>query len=260
MADPADMDKYVKLDYAQRWMRDGLSVVGAPGFFASLEVDMSQGNAVIDKLKRTGVRVTYTHLYIRAVALVLSRKPDLHQLVSNTCLLSPGTVDIGLSVSGSMFVAPVLVIRDVARKSLVEIASEVADKVSGVRAQQEEFLEAVRKWGWLVPFGWLRRWYLRVLTKQLWFRRQGVGTFQVSCLPDVDQFVPFLFSTSAILGAGRVRDRVIVKDGQPHVTPTVILSCCADHKVWDGAKAATFLVELRELLISPQLESLVLGL
>lgn len=249
----------MKLDYAERWMRDGLSVVDAPGFFESLEVDMTRGKAVIEKLRQAGLRVTYTHLFVRAVALVLSRRPELHQLVSGRRKLSPGTVDIGLSISGSMFVAPVVVIQDAARKTLVEIATEVAEKVSGVREQQEEFLETIRKWGWLVPFGWLRRWYLRVLTKQLWFRRQGVGTFQVSCLSDVDQFVPLMFSTSAILGAGRVCDRVVASDGQPRVTPTVILSCCADHKVWDGVKAATFLVELRELLVSKDLESIVLG-
>jgi len=253
------MDKYLKLDYAERWMRDGLSVVDAPGFFESVEVDMSQARAVIEKLRQTGVHVTYTHVYVRAVALVLSRRPELHQLVSGRRRLLPGTVDIGLSVSGSMFVAPVLVIRDAARKTVVEIASEVAEKVAGVREQQEKFLETIRKWGLLVPFGWLRRWYLRLLTRQLWFRRQGVGTFQVSCLPDVDQFVPFLFATSAILGAGRVCDRVIARDGQPRVAPTVILSCCVDHRVWDGVKAATFLVELRELLVSQDLESIMLG-
>ena len=259
MTDRTDRDKYVKLDYAERWMRDGLSVVDAPGFFQSLEVDMSQGKAVIGKLRQAGVQVTYTHLFVRAVALVLARRPELHQLVSGRSKLLPGTVDIGLSISGSMFVAPVLVIRDAARKTLVEIAAEVAEKAPGIREQQEKFLETIRKWGWLVPFGWLRRWYLRVLTRQLWFRRQGVGTFQVSCLPDVDQFVPLLFSTSAILGAGRVCDRVVASDGQPRVTPTVILSCCADHKVWDGVKAATFLVELREVLVSQDLESIVTG-
>jgi pyruvate/2-oxoglutarate dehydrogenase complex dihydrolipoamide acyltransferase (E2) component len=80
------------------------------------------------------------------------------------------------------------------------------------------------------------------------FRRQGAGTFQVSCLRDVDQFAPLLLAAGAILGTGRVRERVVVIDKTPQVRPTVIITCCADHKVWDGLRASKFLREVKGIL------------
>lgn len=251
-------DNYTRLDYAERWMRDGFSVVPPPGFFVSLEVDMSNVARLLARLKERGERVTYTHIFVRAVALVLDRHPDLHHLLSHRWRLSPCSVDIGLSVAGSMFAAPVLVIRDAARKSLAEIREETIRGAPAVRASQQRFLRMLRRWGWLVPFGVLRRAFLRFITRQLWFRRKGVGTFQISCAPQVDQIVPFLFQTTAILGIGRVCQRLgISQHGEPQVRPTVFLSCCADHRVWDGNTAATFLNELQKTLVSEDLEVLL---
>ncbi len=253
------MDRQENLDYAEKWMRDGISVIDPPGFFLSVEVDMSHGKQVIENLLRQGIEVTYTHLFVRVVAMVLSEHPELHQLVSATRKLSPTSVDIGLSISGSMFVSPVLVIRDAAKKSLLDVALEIGEQVPKARAQHEEMLNTIRKWGWVVPFGWMRRSYLRILTKQIWFRRKDVGTFQISSLSSVDQFVPMLFSTSAILGIGRVCNRVVAEDGIARVRPTVILSCCVDHKVWDGVTAAFFLSQMKGLLISRDIESSVMN-
>jgi len=86
------------------------------------------------------------------------------------------------------------------------------------------------------------------LISQIKFTRKGNGTFQVSCLSNVDQFVPFLFTTSAILGTGRVRERVIAINGKAEVRPTVIISCCANHKIWDGILAAKFLNAVKNII------------
>lgn len=250
-----DADIYEKFDYADIWLRDGLRVVDPPGFFAAREVDVSRCRRLLEKLRGIGIRMTYTHIFVRATAMVLSRNPQLHQLITERHRLIPGNVDIGLSVAAGTVVAPVLVIEDAGRKTLTEIAAEVTARTPEARKGLLQMQTLARRWGWLVPTGWLRRSILRLLTKQLWFRRKGVGTFQVTCLRDVDQFVPFLFSTSAILGVGRVRDRVIAIDGRPEVRPTVMLSCCADHKVWDGALAEKFLRELASILESGELAS-----
>ena len=63
-------------------------------------------------------------------------------------------------------------------------------------------------------------------------------------------FAPMLFNTSAALGIGRVRDRVIAVNGVPAVRPMVTLTCCLDHAVWNGMAAARFLTELRDILQS----------
>ena len=242
------VDHRESLNFAERWLRDGLLVSQSPGFFQVIEVDMSACQTILKKLRQQGVKVTYTHLFVRATAIALKRHSTLHQLVSSSRRLYPGKIDIGLSVAGISFVAPVMVIKNAGEKSLRDIATEIINNRSYIREQENKQFAFLKKWGWIVPFGFLRRWILRFLLSKLWFRRQGVGTFQISCIPDVDIFVPFMFNTSAILGIGRVCERVLAIGGEVVVRPTVMISCCVDHKVWDGIKAAQFINELKQIL------------
>lgn len=248
-------DRIDRLGYADRWLRDGLRVATRGDFFVSTIVDMSQCNQLISGLREKGVHATFTHVVIRAVAIALSRNPALHHLISERIRLRPARIDIGLSIAANTVLAPVLVIENVLGKNVMEIAQEVVDRAPEIRRRHQEFLSFAAKWGWLVPLGGLRRLILRILTRQLTFRRRAVGTFQVSCLRDVDQFVPFLFSTSAILGFGRVRDHAVAINGNLEVRPTATLSCCVDHKAWDGLQAAVFLREVAAVLENGELES-----
>jgi hypothetical protein len=103
-----------------------------------------------------------------------------------------------------------------------------------------------------VPVGACRRWILRQMMRRVSFRRSA-GTFQITYLPHVDQVAPLMFATPAILGVGGLRDRVIAVGGRPEVRPTMILTCSADHKVWDGARADEFLRAIKGLLESEEL-------
>src|SRR5574337_562863 len=75
------------------------------------------------------------------------------------------------------------------------------------------------------------------------------GTFTISNLGmhGVDTVAPILNPPqAAILGVGRIADRVVAVEGAPAVRPmmTVTLSC--DHRVVDGARAAQFLESLAQ--------------
>jgi pyruvate dehydrogenase E2 component (dihydrolipoamide acetyltransferase) len=56
----------------------------------------------------------------------------------------------------------------------------------------------------------------------------------------------------AILGVGRVRDGVVVKDGMLKIAKLMPLSLAADHRVVDGAEAARFLQHVIDLLQAPE--------
>jgi pyruvate dehydrogenase E2 component (dihydrolipoamide acetyltransferase) len=248
-------DTIERLDYADRWIRDGIAVIPHPGFFVSMEIDMTPCNELIQQFRDQGAKITYTHILIRAAALVLSRDRDLHQVIKGTRRLLPRNVDIGLSVQGDSVAAPVLVIASAESKTLREIADEVISHTPEVRAKDADMHSSLRKWGRVIPFGFLRRWLFRVVLNQPRFTRRVVGTFQVTTLRQVDVVAPLFVPAGAILGVGRVRDRVLVINGKQEIRPTAIVSCSADHKLWDGGRAAKFLNALNDLIQSNELKS-----
>lgn len=57
---------------------------------------------------------------------------------------------------------------------------------------------------------------------------------------------------AAILGCGRIEERVIPVDSQPAVRPVLPLALSFDHRLIDGVKAAQFLAHLKWLLTEPK--------
>jgi pyruvate dehydrogenase E2 component (dihydrolipoamide acetyltransferase) len=241
-------DRSQSLDYAERWLADAFRVMEGPGGFGAVEVDMTHTRELMERLRERGIRCTYTHIIVRAAAVVLDRHPEIHMIVAGSRRLRPDRVDIGLSVAGSSIAAPVMVIEDAASKRLPDLCEEINRRIPEVRAEESRSLAQLRRWGWLAPTRWLRRIILRVLFSRTRNRRKVAGTFQVSVVSNIDFTVPFLFLTAGALGVGAVRDRVIAVGGRPVVRPTAMLACSIDHKAWDGAACGTFLGELRGML------------
>lgn len=242
-------DSKESLDYAERWLLDGLRVLRPALSVHQITVDMTNALARLEALRRQGVNATSTHLLVRAAARGLAANPNLHQVIAGTKRQRPGRVDIGLSVTGETFVAPVLVIEGADQKSVADIAAEIARRTPQVRQADQQMLRALRQWGWLLPFGFLRRGLLRLLFTSPTFRRKGAGTFQVSTVP-ADWALTSTFATAGVLVAGQVWSKVVAIDGQPAVRPVMALTLSGDHGVWDGRAAARFLSAVKSELES----------
>ncbi len=243
-------DSSQSLDFAERWLRDGLAVLRPAISVYQIQVDMTTAHARLTELRREGVTATATHLIVRAAARALAEHPALHQLVTSGRRLRPERVDIGLSVSGDTFVTPVLVVEGADQKSVAALVEEIGRRTPEVQASDRQMLAALRRFGWVLPFGFLRRGLLRLLFSSPTFRRKGVGTFQVSIVP-TDWAMTATFSTAGVLIAGQTRSRVVVVDGQPAVRPTILLTLSSDHGVWDGRNASQFLAAVRRVLEQP---------
>lgn len=79
------------------------------------------------------------------------------------------------------------------------------------------------------------------------------GTFTISNLGmhGVDTVSPIINPPqAAILGVGRIADRVVAIAGSLAVRPTLILTLTCDHRVVDGARAAEFLDALAQAIES----------
>lgn len=80
------------------------------------------------------------------------------------------------------------------------------------------------------------------------------GTFSVSALGmfGVDAFTPVINPpNTAILGVGRLRDDVVLRDGAVSAVKRLTLSLTWDHRVLDGAPAAAFCQSIVALLADP---------
>jgi pyruvate/2-oxoglutarate dehydrogenase complex dihydrolipoamide acyltransferase (E2) component len=232
------------LNYAERWMRDGLAVLRPAFSVCQITVDMAHARQRLDTFRKEGVQATPTHLLVLAAARALAANPDLHQIIAGNRRHHPPRVDIGLSITGDTFVDPVLVLEGADQKTLAEIAAEIARRAPEARAADERLRQILQRWGWLAPFGLLRRTILRLLFSSATFRRKGAGTFQVSTVP-LDWAATSTFTAAAVLVGGQVRSRVVVMDGQPAVRPVMKLTLSVDHGVWDGRAASRFLAAVK---------------
>src|SRR3954470_13161061 len=86
------------LDYADRWLRDGLSGWRPPFSVLQTTVDITHALQRLEELRHRGTHATATHLLVQAAARALAANPQLHQVVAGIRRHRPDRVDIGLSV------------------------------------------------------------------------------------------------------------------------------------------------------------------
>jgi pyruvate dehydrogenase E2 component (dihydrolipoamide acetyltransferase) len=195
------------------------------------EIDMSE----VTKLRQTlleqdaGVRVTYTDILVVAIARALQDHPIINSsLIANEIVVWQD-VNVGVAVAleegleGGLIVP---VIRNADQKSLREIAVEAHALVEKART------------GKLMPDD------------------VAGGTFTLTNLGAVGGGwgfgTPIINQPqSAILGAGSISDRPVVRGGQVVVRPIMTYSLTFDHRVVDGAAAAKFMARVSQLLEDP---------
>jgi len=197
----------------------------APHFYLTLEADMSAAIALRKSVNDRGrVKVSYHDLLIKACGRALAEQPAMNVFFQDNALVQRKEINIGLAVAiddGLM----VPVIGDVDKLSL-----------SGVAEKSHELIDKARH------------------------KRLTPDEYQGGCLTlsnlgmfDIDWFYPIINpGEPAILGVGRIAEKVVAIDGGIHVKPMMSLALCADHRAVDGAIAATFLKRVKELIEAPE--------
>jgi pyruvate dehydrogenase E2 component (dihydrolipoamide acetyltransferase) len=82
------------------------------------------------------------------------------------------------------------------------------------------------------------------------------GTFTITNLGmhEIDAFTPIInLPEAAILGVGRIQAKPVVQAGEIVVRQMWTLSLVFDHRVVDGAPAARFLQQIKQLVENPYL-------
>ncbi|MEM3040732.1 MAG: dihydrolipoamide acetyltransferase family protein [Nitrososphaerota archaeon] len=199
-----------------------------PHFYLTTQVDLTEAAKMRENLipaieAKTGVRLSLTHLLVRAVALALKEFPQLNSTLDGENVRQWRDVNIGIAVSlEDGLIVPVLRAAD--KLSLVDIAveaSKLVEKAREKKLREEEF---------------------------------SGGTFTISNMGtlDVESFIPIInVPETAILGVGKVSDKPAVVNGQIAIRKIVNITLSADHRVVDGVLAAKFLQRIKNLLEAP---------
>lgn len=210
---------------AQRMVESAFT---APHVTLTTDVDMSAAVEMRKELlpvveQKTGHRLSYTEIIVKAVAHALAAHPAVNASLEQDEIVLHDRVNIGLAVSiPNGLVVPV--VRDADRKGLAQLVADCKDLAARARAN-------------------------KLLPDDI----KG-GTFTISNLGmyAIDAFTPIINPPeSAILGVGRIQEKPVGLDGSIVLRPMMTLSLSFDHRVIDGAPAAAFLTDVKDLLEKP---------
>ncbi|HEX3000443.1 MAG TPA: dihydrolipoamide acetyltransferase family protein [Armatimonadota bacterium] len=203
------------------------SAFTAPVVTYSSDADVTELTKLREHLNadpaKDGVRVSFTDLIIKAVALALKKNPHINIRLEDENICYIPDINIGVAVA--------------AEKGLVVPVIKNADILA-----VEEIAKAARSLAEHARSGSLKP------------DEMNGGTFTISNLGmyGVDMFTPILNQPeSAILGIGRIVEKPVVVEKRIEIRPMMVLSLTADHRVIDGAPAAQFLNEIKNIIERP---------
>lgn len=235
---PTEGDERVRIIGLRRKIAEKMveSYRTVPHFTYVDEVDCTRLAALRDSLndraKARGVKLSYLPFIMKALALVFREFPTVNAVMDEAefTLVVRREINIGIATDSPAGLY-VPVVRNVDRKSLLELAAEVADLSQRTREGKVALSEL-----------------------------QG-GTFTITSVGNIGgRFATPIINHPevAILGVNQIHDRPMVVDGQICIRKMMYLSPSFDHRVIDGAVGARFVSALKGILEAP--ESLLLDL
>ncbi|HLR43133.1 MAG TPA: dihydrolipoamide acetyltransferase family protein [Pseudogracilibacillus sp.] len=201
----------------------------APHVTLFSEIDMTEVVNVRKQLlpiieEQEGVRVSFNEIIMKATAFSLRNNPEINVSLENGKeIVYHNDVNLGFAVAvDAGLVVPVL--RNVDQKGL------------GILTKEAKTIAKKARDNMLTPD-----------------EMQG-STFTISNLGmfAVDGFTPIINQpNAAILGVGRIQEKPVIVDGEVKVRSMMSLSLSFDHRIIDGAPAAQFLTDLKNVLENP---------
>lgn len=190
-----------------------------------IKVDMTESVRFREKLKSSGIKVSYTDILIKAVSNALLKYPRMNACVDGESIICKHYVNMGVAVAvENGLIVPN--IKDAHTMSVVQIHEAVAvlaDKARNGKLVRDEY---------------------------------SGGTFTITNLGmyEIDEFTPIINPPEVgILGVGAIVDTPCAVSGQVEIRPMLTLSLTYDHRIIDGAPAAEFLRYVKSLLQNPYL-------
>lgn len=248
-----DLLTYAWLDRCRWNVLDLITIIGRQTIPTTIfcDVDMSWAEGLRKKFLVRGIRLTETAILIKAIGIAQRNHP-----ASRSTILPWGRIATfenicaGITIERMVGSQPAVffgTIESPAEKSLETIMNELRQfSESNINDHPQLALESkFSKMPWL-----LRQLIFRLAMVIPEFRLRSLGaTFGISSLGKfgVKAITGPCVCTSTF-GVGAVEDRPIARKGQIVIRPILTLSLLFDHRCIDGASAARFLKEVKEIL------------
>lgn len=182
-------------------------------------------NRLREYLELDGRPFTFLPLFVKATVAALKKYPVFNATVDmeTETITYHGRYNIGLATAtDDGLIVPVL--KDADTLMLSEISQQIETLTSRARARKSSPSELNEGTLTITNFGSFGGWIATPIIRP----------------PE-----------SAIVGFGRIRDRVLADHGQPVVRPVLPLSVSGDHRLIDGDSMGGFLNLMTELLTDP---------
>jgi pyruvate dehydrogenase E2 component (dihydrolipoamide acetyltransferase) len=169
--------------------------------------------------------ITATAMFVKITATALTKHPYLNASMKNDSIILHKNVNIGVAVAlDEGLIVPV--VQNAVQKSVAQIAAETSSLSIKARNGQLQPADV------------------------------SGGTFTITNLGPfgVEQFDAIINPPqSAILAIGATQNEVVPLNEQITIRPIMHITLSADHRIIDGAVAAKFIAELKDLLENPLL-------
>ena len=198
----------------------------APHFYVTAEVDMTAAMDLrrdIIEAVAGDTRVTVNDLIVKAAALALVKYPKFNASFQGESLQMNASINIGIAIALD------------AGLMVPGIGNCEAKKLTDISAASKDLIERANS-------GHLRN------------EEYSETTFSISNLGmyDVESFSAIIYPPhAAVLAVGTVKEQAVVRNGELAVAQMMKATLSTDHRVADGAEAARFLVEIKEILETP---------
>ncbi|HEY5945903.1 MAG TPA: 2-oxo acid dehydrogenase subunit E2 [Kofleriaceae bacterium] len=246
-----------------------------PQIFGWMDLDARPVQRFIAKARAAGHHLTPTHLVGRALAHALVAVPEINvRLRRGRAVPRPG-VDIFFitAVAGGHDLSGVKM-RDVHQRSAIQVASELTERATAMKAGRDRDFAKTKKFMDRVP-PWVLRRAIRLTTyiaddleldvPMLSLKKNPFGSAMVSSvgmfgLPNGFAPLAWMYDVPAIVLVGEITDKPAVIDGKVEVCSMLPITATLDHRYVDGWHVSKAMAAFREYLAAPERFEPVVGL
>ena len=239
-----------------------------PQVYGRLEIDMKKAFEYLKiESDRYGIRITPTHLAVRAVALALAKYAESNAIIRLRRAYLRRNVDVfcQVAIPGDKPDLSGTVIREADKLGIAGIASTLSTQAEEVREGRDGAVARARRNLDILPgfmyrpvlgFLSLIQYTLNINPKFMGLPRDPFGGAMVTSVGSLgipEGWAPLvpMSKTPIVICVGEINDKAVAVNGTVEVRPVCVYNAVFDHRIMDGFLAGKITTFIRDYLKDP---------